>query len=79
MSNDGNLQLFQSVTLDLDVLCYQCKGDGVVRDGRGNVVDCPECFGVGWRVTKSGRKFLRFMERHLDGWMRRADELKGED
>ncbi len=51
---------------ELEVRCWKCWGEGVLAlEDHGEMVDCPECGGIGWIPTDDGLRLLRFLERHL--------------
>ncbi|NLI81121.1 MAG: tryptophan RNA-binding attenuation protein [Deltaproteobacteria bacterium] len=51
---------------DLETLCWRCWGSGVVPiEDHGQMVECPDCEGLGWIPTEDGRKLLEFVQRHL--------------
>lgn len=51
---------------ELEVKCWRCWGEGVLAgEDHGEMIDCPECNGVGWIPTDDGRRLLHFLERHL--------------
>jgi hypothetical protein len=51
---------------DLEVKCWKCWGSGVISwNDHGEVMDCPECGGVGWLTTEEGKRLLDFLKRHL--------------
>lgn len=52
---------------DLDIKCWKCWGSGIVSavENHGEVIECPECGGVGYIPTDEGLKILEFLQRHL--------------
>lgn len=51
---------------ELEIKCWKCWGEGVLTmEDHGEMVECPECNGVGWVPTDDGRRLLNFLERHL--------------
>lgn len=51
---------------DLEFKCWNCWGEGQVSLGNhSDVVECPECGGLGWLPTEDGKRLLAFLQRHL--------------
>jgi hypothetical protein len=51
---------------DLEGKCWKCWGSGVVPwNDHAEVMDCPECGGIGWIPTDDGKRLLDFLKRHL--------------
>lgn len=52
---------------ELEIKCWRCWGTGMasVEEDHGEMMDCPECGGVGWIPTDDGNRLLAFLERHL--------------
>ncbi|GLI35777.1 hypothetical protein [Desulforhabdus amnigena] len=51
---------------ELDFKCWRCWGEGVISLGdHGDMVECPECGGIGWIPTEDGKQLLEFLHRHL--------------
>jgi hypothetical protein len=51
---------------ELETKCWQCWGNGVIPwNDHGELIDCPECGGLGWIPTDEGKRLLDFVKRHL--------------
>ena len=51
---------------ELEVKCWQCWGEGVLAaEDHADVVECPECGGIGWIPTADGARLLQFVQKHL--------------
>lgn len=51
---------------ELEVKCWKCWGSGLSSaEDHGDMIECPECGGVGWIPTEDGKRLIAFLERHL--------------
>lgn len=52
---------------DLDVKCWKCWGSGMVMavENHGDMIECPECGGIGYIPTDDGNRLIEFLQRHL--------------
>lgn len=51
---------------ELEVKCWQCWGLGRISvEDHGEMMECPECGGIGWIPTEEGNRLLLFLKRHL--------------
>jgi hypothetical protein len=51
---------------ELEVKCWKCWGSGVISwNDHAEMMDCPECGGIGWIPTADGQSLLEFLKRHL--------------
>ncbi len=51
---------------ELEKKCWNCWGTGIVHvENHTEMIECPECSGIGWIPTEDGQRLLDFLERHL--------------
>lgn len=51
---------------ELEILCWKCWGSGIIQmEDHGQMMECPDCNGVGWIPTEDGKRILTFVQKHL--------------